>query len=173
MSSQEVKSHHPAPPAILRNSNDLDEKEVRERLELTIQCCDLGLWDQDFRSGTVTRSAHWQVMLGYDLDEIDSDLPSFTNLIHPDDRPLAGGEANAFLLYELSNGATVDHEVQWAARDGTSRFQMEVCGTMGSLCSRIPRTGEDLAVSLVTDAGARRLAGAVLTELEAFAGGGG
>ena len=76
----------------------------------------------------------------------------------PLDRPLVGGEANAFMLYELTNGATVSHEVQWSARGGTSRFQMEVYGTKGSLFLRMPRTGEDLAVSLVTDAGARSMA---------------
>ena len=67
----------------------------------------------------------------------------------PCDRPLAGGEANAYMLYKLSGGATACHEVQWAARGGCSRFQMEIYGTKGSLFLRIPRTGQDFELTLV------------------------
>jgi UDP-N-acetylglucosamine 3-dehydrogenase len=71
----------------------------------------------------------------------------------PRDRPLSGGEANAFLLYELSGGAMVSHEVQWSARGGTSRFQLEIYGTAGSILVRVPRTGELLAVSTLAHPG--------------------
>jgi len=74
----------------------------------------------------------------------------------PFDRPLVGGEANAFLMYKMENGAVVNHEVQWAARGGTAAFQMEIYGSMGSLFLRIPRTGADFAACVVTDAGGRR-----------------
>jgi len=72
-----------------------------------------------------------------------------------EDRPLQGTELNAWMLYELSSGVTVSHEVQWAQRGGTSRFQLEVYGTEGSVLVRIPRTGESLAVArLVGEPGA-------------------
>jgi predicted dehydrogenase len=74
----------------------------------------------------------------------------------PLDRPLRGGEANAFLMYELSGGATASHEVQWAARGGTSRFQLEIYGTAGSILVRVPRTGEDLAISTLKEPGTER-----------------
>lgn len=70
------------------------------------------------------------------------------------DRPLTGGEPAAFLTYELSGGAVASHEIQWAARGGTLRFQMEIYGTDGSLHLRVPRTGNQLAVALVDHPGA-------------------
>jgi predicted dehydrogenase len=66
----------------------------------------------------------------------------------PDERPLFGGEANAWLLYELASGVTVSHEVQWSQRGGASRFQMEVYGTCGSALLRLPRISDLLAISL-------------------------
>ncbi len=71
---------------------------------------------------------------------VAADLPNL-------DLPLQGGELNAWMLYELSGGATVSHEVQWSQRGGTSRFQTEVYGTDGSVLVRVPRTGEDIAVA--------------------------
>ena len=71
----------------------------------------------------------------------------------PEDRPLRGGEANAWMLYELSSGVTVSHEVQWSQRGGTSRFQMEIYGTEGSILVCVPRTGENLAISVLQEPG--------------------
>jgi len=84
---------------------------------------------------------------------IDEDEPAGPPIPDPsvpdEDRPLWGGEANAWLLYELTSGVAVSHEVQWAARGGTSRFQLEIYGTEGSILVRVPRTGEDLAVAFL------------------------
>ena len=80
--------------------------------------------------------------------EIDTDRPNMDLLIQ-------GEELNAWMLYELSGGATVSHEVQWSQRGGTARFQTEVYGTEGSVLVRVPRTGEDLAAAhLVGEPGA-------------------
>ena len=86
-------------------------------------------------------------------DDVGPVPGSFATWDDPLDRPLSGGEANAFLLYELSAGAPACHEVQWAARGGTSRFQLEIYGTEGSILVRVPRTGEDLAVSTLKEPG--------------------
>jgi len=72
--------------------------------------------------------------------DIDTSKPN-------EDLSLEGSELNAWMLYELSGGATVSHEVQWSQRGGTSRFQTEVYGTEGSVLVRVPRTGEDLSVA--------------------------
>jgi len=66
------------------------------------------------------------------------------------DLRLQGDEVNAWMLYQLSGGATVSHEVQWSQRGGTSRFQTEVYGTDGSVLVRVPRTDEDLAVAYLS-----------------------
>lgn len=67
-------------------------------------------------------------------------------------RDLRGGEVNAFMLYELSSGATVSHEVQWSQAAGASRFQCEVYGTHGTILLRVPRTGADLAMHSTPEA---------------------
>lgn len=70
---------------------------------------------------------------------------AYDEALAPEDRELLGGEINAWMHYELSEGALVSHEVQWSQRAGTSRFQTEVYGTEGTLFVRVPRTGADLA----------------------------
>lgn len=70
----------------------------------------------------------------------------------PEDRRLQGNEVNAWLLYELSGGATASHEVQWSQPGGTSRFQTEIYGSEGSLHLRVPRTGEPLAMTSHSEA---------------------
>lgn len=61
----------------------LNESEMR--LNLAIEGSQLGLWDQDFATGKVYRNFYWASMLGYSLDEINSDLNFWENLLHPDD----------------------------------------------------------------------------------------
>lgn len=62
----------------------LNESEMR--LNLAIEGSQLGLWDQDFATGKVYRNFYWASMLGYTLDEINSELHFWENLLHPDDR---------------------------------------------------------------------------------------
>lgn len=69
----------------------------------------------------------------------------------PLDRPLSGGEANAFLMYELADGAIATHEIQWSAHDNTSRWQTQIYGTAGSVFIRVPGAGGDLAVAALAD----------------------
>lgn len=82
------------------------------------------------------------------IEEDEPDPSAIADPSKPDvNRPIQGNEVNAWLLYELASGVTVSHEVQWSQRGGTSRFQLEVYGTEGSILVRVPRTGEDLAVA--------------------------
>ena len=60
-------------------------KRVQEALDLAVQSARVGLWNQDFRTGKITRNAEWANMLGYELSEIESDVNFFYQLIHPDD----------------------------------------------------------------------------------------
>ncbi|MEJ5352720.1 MAG: PAS domain S-box protein [Melioribacteraceae bacterium] len=60
-------------------------RESEERLNMAIQSANIGLWDQNFVTGEVIRNRQWAEMLGYSLEEIQSDLNAFINLIHPDD----------------------------------------------------------------------------------------
>lgn len=59
----------------------------KQRLELVVESAGLAWWDQDFRTGEVTRSSNWAEMLGFSPAEIDSDLRAWKSLLHPDDLP--------------------------------------------------------------------------------------
>lgn len=60
-------------------------RESEERLNLAIQSANIGLWDQNFITGKIIRNKQWAEMLGYELEEIESDINAFMNLVHPDD----------------------------------------------------------------------------------------
>lgn len=55
------------------------------RLNLALEGAQIGLWDQDFVTGKVTRTHHWAEMLGYKPEEVDGSLDIWKKLIHPDD----------------------------------------------------------------------------------------
>ena len=61
-------------------------RESEYQLAMAIECAGLGLWDQNFRTGSVTRGNNWMRMLGYEPGEIELDLTAWKELIHPDDR---------------------------------------------------------------------------------------
>lgn len=97
-----------------------------------------------------------QALSGQDIVRVAARIaeeePSAGGAGAPEDRRLEGNEVNAWLLYELSGGATASHEVQWSQPGGTSRFQAEVYGSLGSLHLRVPRTGERLIMTRHADA---------------------
>lgn len=58
-----------------------------ERLNLALQCADLGTWDMNLRSGEMAVDGRWAKMIGYlptDMMPLTTDL--FMNYVHPDDR---------------------------------------------------------------------------------------
>ena len=61
--------------------------ESEERLGLALRGADLGLWDWNIKNGTVIYNRQWAEMLGYMLAEVDPDIDTWHQLIHPDDKP--------------------------------------------------------------------------------------
>ena len=61
-------------------------KKSEERLQLAVKSAKIGLWDQDFVNGIITRNEEWAEMLGYKLREIENNLTALQNLVHPDDK---------------------------------------------------------------------------------------
>ncbi len=61
--------------------------ESKERLTLALAGADLGLWDWNLPKGTVAYSEQWALMLGFQLNEIGSDISVWESLVHPDDLP--------------------------------------------------------------------------------------
>jgi two-component system cell cycle sensor histidine kinase/response regulator CckA len=64
------------------------QRQKVAELELALESSGLGLWDHDLVNDRVTRNERWAEMLGYQLEEIDSDGDTWRKLIHPDDIPL-------------------------------------------------------------------------------------
>ena len=59
----------------------------QERLEFALSGAELGLWDWNLQTGTVTYNRRWAEMLGYSLDEIIPHTTSWERLLHPADKP--------------------------------------------------------------------------------------
>lgn len=59
--------------------------ETNKTLNLALEGSHIGLWDQNFLTGEVTRTEYWAQMLGYSLAEIENKLEVWKSLIHPDD----------------------------------------------------------------------------------------
>jgi PAS domain S-box-containing protein len=82
-------------PCILSSIADITdrkraEEEVRQshqRLELALDGGELGMWDWDLQTDTVTYSDRWAQMLEYRPDEVEPSVGFFKRHVHPDDLP--------------------------------------------------------------------------------------
>ncbi len=57
----------------------------RDRLQLVLDGTRLGLWDWNPQTNEVVFDANWAEMLGYQLEEIEFTLDSWSSRVHPDD----------------------------------------------------------------------------------------
>ncbi len=66
------------------------EKELRESeklLSMALEGADEGLWDYYLQTGETYFSPRWYTMLDYEADEFPHIFESWTELLHPEDRP--------------------------------------------------------------------------------------
>ena len=68
---------------VSRNINQLSENEAR--WFNAINGTQDGVWDWDVDAGKIYYSNRWKEMLGFEQDEISSDILEWENRIHPDD----------------------------------------------------------------------------------------
>jgi diguanylate cyclase (GGDEF)-like protein/PAS domain S-box-containing protein len=61
-------------------------KEVKERLELAVSGANIGIWDWNVEEENIHFNENWAKMLGYKLSELENNLNTWLNLIHPDDK---------------------------------------------------------------------------------------
>jgi PAS domain S-box-containing protein len=59
---------------------------IKERLELTIDAVQDGVWEWDVQTDTAYFSPRWKEMLGYGENEIENSGKAFFELIHDDDK---------------------------------------------------------------------------------------
>ncbi|MEK7708693.1 MAG: EAL domain-containing protein [Pseudomonadota bacterium] len=57
-----------------------------ERFSLAMRGANDGLWDWNLESDEVYYSPRWKSMLGYGENELDNNLNTWANLVHPDDK---------------------------------------------------------------------------------------
>ncbi|HMI91084.1 MAG TPA: PAS domain-containing protein, partial [Polyangiales bacterium] len=90
-----------------------------ERLRLSVQAGNVGLWDWDMRSNQVVFSPEWKRQLGYDDHEIRDVFSEWQDRVHPDDAPEVGERLRSYIARPV--GA---HEVEFRMRhkDGTWRW---------------------------------------------------
>ena len=61
-------------------------RESEERLRLTLDATNDGIWDWNVLTGSVIFSPCWYTMLGYEPDELPGTYSTWRSLLHPDDR---------------------------------------------------------------------------------------
>jgi two-component system, cell cycle sensor histidine kinase and response regulator CckA len=90
-----------------------------ERLRLSVQAANVGLWDWDVHSNQVVFSPEWKRQLGYDDHEISDLFSEWESRVHPDDFALVTQRLQSYLAHPV--GA---HEVESRMRhkDGTWRW---------------------------------------------------
>lgn len=138
-------------------------RDSQERLQLTLEATDDGLWDWDLRSGQAYLSPRYYEITGYRDGEVTPDLAFFRRTVHPDDWPAVWATMEAHLQgrtpfsefdYRL---LTASGEVKWmrgrgrvVARDATGAPQRMV-GTVTEIGERkaaeatLRRQAEELA----------------------------
>ena len=71
---------------VSRQHETRDREEIeRKRFELVLDSSGFGLWDWNPQTGNVVFDARWCLMLGYELDEIEPNVESWSSRVHPDD----------------------------------------------------------------------------------------
>lgn len=81
------------PSGMIGVSRDISQRYLAEKalrdsekaLSLALEGAQIGLWDQNFKTGTVVRSNLWAAMLGYQPEELDRSLDFWKSHIHPED----------------------------------------------------------------------------------------
>lgn len=72
-------------------------KRSEERFELAMRGANDGLWDWDLKTNLVYYSPRWCEMLGYSIDELETNLDTWARLVNPDDKDFVLLEVQKYL----------------------------------------------------------------------------
>jgi PAS domain S-box-containing protein len=82
--------------SLIKSAKDNLQKSD-ERFELAMKATNDGIWDWDLETDTVIYSYRWKEMLGYIDNEIENQLATWKEMVHPDDLPKAISDINDYL----------------------------------------------------------------------------
>ncbi len=100
----------------------LTERRLRdseERLRLTVQAANVGLWDWDLKTNKVRFSPEWKHQIGYRNEEIGDDFGEWRSRVHPDDLERAEATARAFVKAPWPNYQST---FRFRHKDGSYRW---------------------------------------------------
>jgi|CXWL01.1.fsa_nt_gi diguanylate cyclase (GGDEF)-like protein/PAS domain S-box-containing protein len=86
-----------------------------ERFSLAMRGANDGLWDWNLETDEVYYSPRWKSMLGYGENELDNDLNTWANLVHPDDKDIVLEKVQKYLVGEADS---FEVEMRMRHKDG-------------------------------------------------------
>ncbi len=98
-------------------------KETKNRLQLAIEGANLGLWDWNNQSGAVQFNDKWAEMLGYELEDLKSDIRTWQELMHEADKERVYEQLEQHL-----QGLTSDYESEHRlkTKDGSWKWIKDI-----------------------------------------------
>ncbi|GGA79798.1 hypothetical protein GCM10011369_22220 [Neiella marina] len=124
-------------------------KHAAEQLQLVIDGAELGFYDWDYNSGTVSVNSHWLEFLGLPADRQQFNIEEIMGRIHPDDSHLVQQQLNECI--QTGSGYTLEYRQQhqlghwvWFEDSGkvvevnhhASGNTQRICGTVKNISKR-------------------------------------
>ncbi|MGB1288006.1 MAG: GAF domain-containing protein, partial [Aggregatilineales bacterium] len=94
--------------------------ENEERLNAALEGSSDGLWDWNLITNDVYLSPRWKLILGYQDDELQNTLGTWSELLHPDDNDMAQAAVGAHL--DDPENIPYDVEFRMQHKDGSYRW---------------------------------------------------
>lgn len=93
--------------------------QSEERLNLSVEGADIGLWDWDMLTGKVYFSPRYLSMLGYERNELPHTFSTWEELLHPNDKEMAQSGIGAALKEKNPQWSI---EARYRHKDGSYRW---------------------------------------------------
>ena len=126
-----------------------------ERLKLSFEASQNGLWDWNIRTGEVFFSNPWCKNLGFEPSELKPDVDSWKQLVHPDDLPLA---QQKFKQHFNGDNPVYECENRLRTKSGEYRWNLD----RGSVVERDVRGNPLRMICVTSDITERKRAEALL-----------